>query len=90
MRRLQLCRSRVRQWSAVDEAGEVLYSSEYPYRAALVVVLEAEPEDREHVASECAALISSSLGHPLDYVREALDDEVAAFRALFTVIEFRW
>ena len=90
MRRCHLCRTRVRQWSVVGEAGEVLYSSEYPYRAAVVVVLEAEPEDREHVTSECASLISTSLGQPLDYVRKALDDEVAAVRALFTVIEFRW
>lgn len=87
MRRLQLCRTRVRQWSVVDEAGEVVYSNEYPYRAAAVVVLEAEPEDRELRESECAALISTSLGQPLDYVRETLDYELTTLRALLTILE---
>ena len=87
MRRLHLSRRRVRQWSVVDEAGEVLYSAEYPYGPAAMVVLAAAPEARELRASECAFFISSSLGQPLDYVRKALDDEVTAIKGLLSILE---
>lgn len=85
---MHLSRRRVRQWSVVDEAGEALYSAEYPYGPAAIVVLAAAPEARELRASECAFFISTSLGQPLDYVRKCLDEEVTAIKGILDLLKF--
>ena len=86
MERYQLCRTRVRQWSVLDEEGNVVFSGEYPYTAATAVVLTAPPEERERRTAECAAYISASIGQPLDYVRRNLDEEVAVMRGVFGLL----
>lgn len=86
MRRYQLCRTRVRQWSVLDEEGKVVFSDEYPYLPAAAVVLTDPPEERERRSVECAAYISSSLGQPLDYVRRNLDEELAVMRGVFGLL----
>ena len=82
----QLRRTRVRQWSVLDEGGNVVLSGEYPYTAATAVVLTAPPEERERRTAECAAYICASLGQPLAYVRGTLDEELAVMRGVFGLL----
>lgn len=78
----------MRQWSVLDEEGNVVFSDEYPYGPAAAVVLTEPPEARERRAAECAAYISTSLGQPLDYVRKCLDEEVTAIKGILDLLKF--
>lgn len=85
MRGYQLCRTRVRQWSVLDEGGKVVFSDEYPYLPAAAVVLTGPPGERERRSAECAAYISGSLGQPLDYVRQTLDETLTPMKGVIAL-----